>query len=336
MKNKFALLSYQFDFKNAFNVGDYIQSLAARQFFPVDDDDIILINREKLNTKKENINALLIMNGWFSHYPDCWPPADYITPIFVSFHINKSVEDFFKKPDVIEYLKKHEPIGCRDTHTQEFLRKNGIESYFSGCLTTTFEKVHWTKYPDKENKKVLLIDILHNIGSLNYLFSRTDINFINKLIRIPKTIKARVSIVNAEKLISKIKSSIRLNRNHVVFESLTTQFSAKINEPERFSLAKEYLEKYSNADLVITSRIHVALPCLALGTPFVFVNPEVDTSRFPGLSDFFNLLSKGDICSMSKSELGMYFNNIENKDNFLIYRENLITTCENKVAEFNK
>ncbi|WP_264821067.1 polysaccharide pyruvyl transferase family protein [Acinetobacter schindleri] len=32
------------------------------------------------------------------------------------------------------------------------------------------------------------------------------------------------------------------------------------------------LEKYSTAKLVITSRIHCALPCLAMGTPVIYIN----------------------------------------------------------------
>jgi len=39
----------------------------------------------------------------------------------------------------------------------------------------------------------------------------------------------------------------------------------------RFSHAFELLQKYRTAKLVITSRLHVALPCVAMGTPVVFL-----------------------------------------------------------------
>ncbi|MHB9292886.1 hypothetical protein Holit_01999 [Hollandina sp. SP2] len=40
-------------------------------------------------------------------------------------------------PAGIKYLKKHEPIGCRDYGTVKLLGKYGINAYFSGCLTLT-------------------------------------------------------------------------------------------------------------------------------------------------------------------------------------------------------
>ena len=47
--------------------------------------------------------------------------------------------------------------------------------------------------------------------------------------------------------------------------------------------------------MVFTSKIHCALPCLAFGTPVVFikgpdVNNEFDTSRFDGLLDYLNVI----------------------------------------------
>ena len=51
------------------------------------------------------------------------------------------------------------------------------------------------------------------------------------------------------------------------------------------------LNKYARAKLVITSRIHCALPCLAMGTPVIFINgfdSFVDSCRFDGIIELFN------------------------------------------------
>jgi hypothetical protein len=56
-------------------------------------------------------------------------------------------------------------------------------------------------------------------------------------------------------------------------------------------MAEELLHKYAKAKLVITSRIHCALPCLAMGTPVIFVNgfdSFVDSCRFDGILELFN------------------------------------------------
>src|SRR5690606_28318532 len=65
-------------------------------------------------------------------------------------------------------------------------------------------------------------------------------------------------------------------------------------EDEKFLLAEELLRKYSTAKLVITSRIHCALPCLALGTPVIYLNgfeKEFDACRMEGLSELFHTIN---------------------------------------------
>ncbi|HSI12110.1 MAG TPA: polysaccharide pyruvyl transferase family protein [Chthoniobacter sp.] len=42
---------------------------------------------------------------------------------------------------------------------------------------------------------------------------------------------------------------------------------------EQLALARDLLVRYQQAELVITSRLHVALPCLAFGTPVIIKDP---------------------------------------------------------------
>ena len=41
---------------------------------------------------------------------------------------------------LINYLKKHEPIGCYAGSTLEILRDNDVQSYFSGVLARCMVK----------------------------------------------------------------------------------------------------------------------------------------------------------------------------------------------------
>ena len=55
----------------------------------------------------------------------------------------------------------------------------------------------------------------------------------------------------------------------------------------RLEIADALLNKYSTAKLVITSRLHCALPCLAFGTPVVFFHPDYHTDkRFDGYREY--------------------------------------------------
>jgi hypothetical protein len=49
---------------------------------------------------------------------------------------------------------------------------------------------------------------------------------------------------------------------------------------DRNSEALKRLELYASAQLVITKRLHAMLPCLAMGTPVVFVTPAFGIHRF--------------------------------------------------------
>lgn len=77
----YGLLSYKTG-----NIGDEIQSLAARRFLPRIDK---LLERDSLNKIKTKEKIKLIMNGWFTHKPENWPPSPPINPLFVSFHVTE-------------------------------------------------------------------------------------------------------------------------------------------------------------------------------------------------------------------------------------------------------
>ena len=58
---------------------------------------------------------------------------------------------------------------------------------------------------------------------------------------------------------------------------------------KRLSLARELLDKYKNASLVVTTRLHCALPCRSLGTDCVFLHAKYNSDpRFKGLEGVLN------------------------------------------------
>lgn len=56
----------------------------------------------------------------------------------------------------------------------------------------------------------------------------------------------------------------------------THSVSPHISLAEEWALAKAALDLYASSTLVHTTRMHVALPCLALGTPVRYVGPRDD------------------------------------------------------------
>lgn len=271
----YGLLKYQ-ENKKFFNVGDNIQSLAAKQFLPKVDQ---LLNREKL-ADYEGEKIKLIMNGWFTHNIHHWVPSEQIDPFFVSFHINNTAAPFMLTDKGIAYLKKHEPIGCRDQFSADTLKAKGIDAYFSGCLTLTLDTY---KVDDSERgDEIFIVDPLYSYPAYEKVtydwrhFLRSIQN--GKIFQLGKKKNHLKNFIDEDLL----KDATYVNQ-----EPAANTFT----DAQKFEMAESLLHKYAKAKLVITSRIHCALPCLAMGTPVIFVNgfdSFVDSCRFDGILDLFN------------------------------------------------
>ncbi|XP_013391975.1 uncharacterized protein LOC106160029 [Lingula anatina] len=71
--------------------------------------------------------------------------------------------------------------------------------------------------------------------------------------------------------------------------------SIKFDRLARYETAHRLMEQYSRAKLVLTSRIHLALPCVAMGIPVVFVETaalsEGGGNRSEGLTELFHTVT---------------------------------------------
>ncbi len=278
---KYGLFTYEQSHNNLINIGDYVQSLAARQFLPQVD---LYVERDRLASYTGD-PIKLIMNGWFAHSSKNWPPNPLIDPLIVSFHLNKGVaNEMMASKEIIAYFKNHEPIGCRDYDTLNRIKEAGIDSYYSGCLTTTLNYNGRLLGKDPERgSKIILADVLFKDDvrlriKRNRLYIIRDL-FIGKLFSLNKVKRYIDNLIPA-----------RL-KQHVAH--LTCYYPENTSEDQRFDHAIYILKELASAKLVITSRIHIALPCLALNTPvlFVFGGQLTDLQEFRRLDGVINLMN---------------------------------------------
>ena len=126
---------------NTLNIGDEVQSIAASRFLPQIDQYEYrdLISEFLPPYKKEYKKTKLIMNAFWSHCPYNFPPSKHIEPLLVSMHFNTDTREKLLTEKSKKYLIEHGPVGCRDTESCDWLQKNGIPAYFSGCLTLTLQ-----------------------------------------------------------------------------------------------------------------------------------------------------------------------------------------------------
>ena len=159
-----------------------------------------------------------------------FPPAECITPIYIGFHIAESAAEYFTRPECIAHFRKHSPIGCRDIGTMEILRAAGVDVFYSKCLTLTL--------PKREKNAgggIVFCDVGEN-----------------------KPMK--------EKRIRRI-----LGEKNAAVRSVSHKHNADATgHAAKTEVANCLLSLYAAADLVVSSRLHCALPCVAMGVPVLY------------------------------------------------------------------
>lgn len=238
---EFGILQHDTD-----NLGDDIQTIAARQFMPRVDH---LVSREMIDRPPAGSAPVkVIMNGWFMHQPRSWPPHPRIRPLFVSFHVTpaggvRRLLTRTRPRDLIlgryrEYLEAHGPVGARDRDTLSALGAKGVDSYYSGCLTLALPP---RRVPRSD--RILAVDL-------------------------------------SEGMTAELER--RSGRKPM---AVTHSIASGVGHDERARRAEALLDLYAGASCVVTTRLHCALPCLALGTPVLFVNKGDANARVEPATD---------------------------------------------------
>lgn len=282
------LLSYS---KNTDNLGDYVQSIATANLIGSYD---VLLEREKLNMYQGD-PVKIVLNGWFMTEPDNWPPSPDVHPLFISMHINPTAKAKMLDQHGVQYLKKHAPIGCRDYYTMSLLHEHGIPAYFSACNTLTLKRSQLL--PDGANRKgVLVCGVLdriitaRNLGLRN--FKKKPEEAATALLKFPVQyahyFKARKKL---NEFLSRLSGQVSYIDQIVDLKNLSEQ--------QRLDKAASFLRTLAKAELVITSRIHTALPAIALETPVIFLEDGLEHinqySRLIGLNRFFTTVRASDL-----------------------------------------
>ncbi len=281
-------------YKDTDNIGDDILSYAAMRFLPRID---YIIDREQLDVfspeKKEMVSV--IMNGWFLYHKSHWPPSPYINPLFIGIHFSGKklfgIEDEYLDGYGKKYFKDHEPIGCRDNYTLKKMEARNIKSYFSGCLTLTLNP-----FPEVEKKnkdKYILVDVSEDV------------------------FRKATDIVGRERI-------------DCITHNVDDTYS-RMSWGERSTVVESYLKKYQSAKLVITTRLHCALPCLALGTPVLLLmddNPDA-RERMGSFADYVRHCSSHEFVDNAL----YWMEDFSNSTKYLELRERIEEDCKSFINQ---
>lgn len=157
---------------------------------------------------------------------------------------------------VIKHLgkKQYEPYGCRDLATMNEIKKafgQEIKIFMSGCFTLCLEK----RIEDSLAQKVFLVDVIEEF----YPY-------------IPEEL-----LKDAERN-SQISSKFSMMNEDIA------------NNESLLSVHRWLDNLKKEAKLVITSRLHLALPCIAMGIPVIVARRDNDdTDRYSGYDQLFHV-----------------------------------------------
>lgn len=171
--------NYKYNGKYLNNLGDHIQILAIDNLYAnmgINKDELVYINMEDLAT----------YNGARVKLPVAFPLlrynengiagmfSDKIEPVFIAFTVAK----WFLEKEEVAYLKRYEPIGCRDEHTYQLLCKYEIDAYLNGCLTITLPQRQITP----NQNKIYCIDIPEKLKDKLPIKVRENAIFLSNIV----------------------------------------------------------------------------------------------------------------------------------------------------------
>ncbi|MDK2757730.1 MAG: polysaccharide pyruvyl transferase family protein [Blastomonas fulva] len=274
------------------NLGDAIQSLAARRFLPQIDT---LVARERMSEPGTLDGPVrVILNGWFMQDPRFWPPHPAMEPLPVSMHFFEPARNPLKRLKASprhqmltgaggEWLRKWGPVGARDFTTLEALEQYDIPAYHSGCLTLTLQQ----DTPLPRGDAIVACDLP------------------------PAALAA-----------------LRQQAGNRPIITVTHFVPQGIDWAGHQKAALDMLQCYAQASAVVTTRIHAALPCLALKTPVILLTKALSRRRVTDMTQLMHSSRISDF--IAKRHAFNFVTPPENPDEF----RKLAVTLEKICSDF--
>lgn len=220
------------------NLGDPIQSYAVKLLYRemgIKEDDIIPVPRYDM-ANYDGEECICVVNS-ASNYEELaydshfMPPSEKVHAIPMSLHLHRELPN-----DELNFYKTCGGVGCRDISTVNYLRNLGIDAYLSGCLTATLPRR--SEEIAQKADKIYFLDVPSDVMKI-----------------MPAAIKAEgITLSNI------LRFNNPGNSNRI---SIEDAYEEHRKGEERIRLLRD------TAKLVVTSKLHVASPCMAMGIPVI-------------------------------------------------------------------
>lgn len=231
------------------NLGDAVQSYALLALLD-SPPTITVVDRDDIGSFAPDEDTLLIMNGWLLHRPERFLLAPRVTPAMIGVHITPCQPSYSRYPSFERIVR-----NCPSIRSV-FMRSSPVGARDLFTLSAL---------------KDAGIDA-YFCGCPTLTLQPRGISKSNEIIAVdvPRDICDAIGTKVGDRV-----NQITANSDHSwhTVESLQTSV-----EP--------YLSRLEGARLVITTRLHAALPALAMGSHVIFCPEDISDPRFSGLIDF--------------------------------------------------
>lgn len=287
---KYGLLYY----KDTDNIGDDIQSYAQARFLPRID---YFIDRENIGNfvpdKKEFVAT--IMNAWYQHDKFSFFFSPYIYPKFISMHFTKLPYD---------HLLSNSGMNYFDETVISYLKKFGPVGVRDDYTKQLFDDLKIENY--FSGCMTLTLEKFPNVKREDYICA-VSLNQ-DEIDRIKKLTNREVKVIDQD-----------VERGTFSNESWD----------ERKKRVEDLLLTYQKAHMVITRKLHCALPCLSLETPVLLLYESRYEDRIGTFREYVNHVNREDFlnCDIDIE------NPLENPNGYKKLRNKLIKSCEKFIKQ---
>jgi glycosyltransferase involved in cell wall biosynthesis len=271
------------------NLGDDIQTYATKKYLPHVD---YIIDREHMNEfrTKDGKQAAVIFSGWYLYEHYSWPPSPYIKPLLLSMHF----DTYFS----LKGGKRLTENDVLDGYGAEWLKLYGPAGVRDENTLTLLQNKNIPSYLS---------------GCITLTIEPfPDVEYHGKIITVDVSDRINDKIMQStDKKVEQVSHSIAMSA---------------YDPDSRFDLVEQYLKLYQGASLVVTRRLHAALPALAMGTPVLFIDEAWSKNRTSTYSKMLNSCTEEEL--LSGAFLYDFNNPTANPDIYMAMKKNIKKRCE--------
>ena len=239
------------------NIGDDAQSLALGQPHLLGNPDLWM-DRDQLSDYANDGPIDLVANGFFLCANRSGELSFPPPPNIQARYVALCASNIPNTDESKQHLRESGPVGCRDKHTVKWCKNRDIDHYFASCPSCLLERDF-----DAPGEKVAPYDPDGPIVLV-------DVN--------PKRLPP-------------------FGRSNRTFYCLTNRVRPGDypDQAARLGALKQRLRLLRTAALVVTNRLHVAMPCLGLGVPVVMVEADSLAFRLTALPPWLKIHRKEEL-----------------------------------------